>query len=235
MRQRRATGGPFGQRLFFTTGEIDDLCREALRATGLLPEKPEAIRIERFVEKHFGGAVLEYKDLGPGVLGCTTFNDRGAVMSVVIGDTNTGSVAGERRLRSTVAHEAGHGLMHASLFIDDGLQREFQGTNVDVGRRRILCRAADVVPVKAKAYDGRWWEWQANRAIGGLLLPKHLVNSALEAILAKTAVTGGGSIPPARRAEAKDLIARTFEVNPVVAEIRLAEMFPLHQQNQLTF
>ncbi len=42
--------------------------------------------------------------------------------------------------------------------------------------------------MRKKAYDGRWWEWQANRAIGGLLLPKNLVNSALEGMLAKSAV-----------------------------------------------
>jgi hypothetical protein len=55
--------------------------------------------------------------------------------------------------------------------------------NVSLKDRRFLCRPGDIDPAAAsrptRAYDGLWWEWQANRAIGGFLLPKNLVLIAL--------------------------------------------------------
>jgi hypothetical protein len=233
MKYSRSASGRFGQRLFFTVDEIDRLCLDALRKVNLLPSAPEPIRIDRFVEKHFQ-CPLEYKDLGEGVLGCTQFNRKGAVILITVSDSNDNSSPGERRFRSTLAHEAGHGLMHASLFIDDGLQREMIGSNVDLENRRILCRQSDIGPAKAKSYDGRWWEWQANRAIGGLLLPKQLVLSSLEKIITKTSALGVQTLPETSRRAAISQMAQTFEVNPIVAQIRLEEMFPAKLQAQMS-
>jgi hypothetical protein len=232
MKYSRSGNGRFGQRLFFTVDEIDQLCLDALKKVDLLPAAPEPIRIDRFVDKYFQ-CPLEYKDLGEGVLGCTQFNRKGAVVLMTILDANDGSASGERRLRSTIAHEVGHGLMHASLFIDDGLQKEMIGSNIDVENRRILCRQSDIGPAKAKSYDGRWWEWQANRAISGLLLPKKLVIAALEDLLTKTSALGVRTVPEASGRPAISQIAETFGVNPIVAEIRLGEMFPAKLQAQM--
>jgi hypothetical protein len=97
---------------------------------------------------------------------------------------------------------------------------------------RILCRDQDVAPVGAKpAYSGRWWEWQANRAIAGLLLPQKLVTTAITSMLNRDKIIH--VLPDDKRGEAEALTAKTFDVNPAVARIRLQEMFPASQQISL--
>src|ERR1039457_2894087 len=119
MKTFRSESGPFAERPHFEPSEIDRICDDELRKVGLYPSLPEAIRIDRFVEKRFGVVPL-YEDLPEGVLGFTKFGKRG-VEAIVISaalDAEKGKVA-ERRVRTTLAHEAGHGLLHAYLFAID--------------------------------------------------------------------------------------------------------------------
>jgi hypothetical protein len=51
-------------------------CTDELRAVKLLPDRTEAIRIERFIEKRFG-VTPEYADLPEGILGMMQFPARG--------------------------------------------------------------------------------------------------------------------------------------------------------------
>ena len=190
-----ARSGPFEDQLRFSPREIESMCIEALRAAELLPSSPEPIRIERFIEKHFSCPV-SYEDLGEGVMGCTVFRDTGAIELVIISNRlDDGRDVSDRRVNSTLAHEAGHCLMHASLFIRTWEQRRLgingeNRENLDFERRRILCRESDVGLVGQKrAYNGRWWEWQANRAIGEFLLPTKLVREASVAFVELTPVT----------------------------------------------
>ena len=83
----------------------------------------------------------------------------------------------DRRIRTTLAHEAGHGLLHAYLFaLDEKPLHLFDSDSRS--DHQILCR--DVQGEERKrGYDGRWWEFQANRAMGGLLCPRALVHTAL--------------------------------------------------------
>src|ERR1700757_392118 len=171
--------GPFPFQLYFEDlGEIDEICLEALKRQSLLPSKPAAIRIERFVEKEFKTA-LRYEDLGPDNLGCTIFNSSGAVEAILVSRSleEQNTIPARRRVRSTVAHEAGHGLLHGSFFID--------GNFPDLGenQRRILCRSEDILVETQRSYRGRWWEFQANQAIGSLLLPRSLMNCQFQRYL----------------------------------------------------
>src|SRR5436190_1237474 len=103
-------------RPFFSASEIDNMCLRELQDMSLYPREPSPIRIDRFVEKRFG-VVPEYDELAAGILGLTKFSARGVVEIVVarsLDDENT--VVAERRIRATIAHEAGHGLLHAHLF-----------------------------------------------------------------------------------------------------------------------
>jgi hypothetical protein len=181
MRKVPTPSGPYPFQLYFDDlGEIDEICLEALKRQSLLPSHPAPIRIERFVEKEFKTA-LRYEDLGPDNLGCTIFNSLGAVEAILVSRSleEQNTTPARRRVRSTVAHEAGHGLLHGSLFIDSpGL-----GEN----KRRILCRSEDILVETQRSYRGRWWELQANQAIGSLLLPRPLVNAFLDG--------SGSSIP----------------------------------------
>jgi hypothetical protein len=228
----RSQVGPFEERLHFSTKEIDQMCVDALVQENLLPDSPQPIRIDRFIEKHFRCAV-RYEDLGIGVMGCTVFNENGSVRQMIVSNRlEDGSKTSERRVRSTVAHEGGHGLMHASLFLaslDQGRLNIADSTveNLDFKARRILCRETDVREDagRKRVYDGRWWEWQANRAIGGFLLPVGLVRRSLDPLLSESSVTRSPSLPSNRRREAELLVADTFDVNPIVAQIRLQEVF----------
>ena len=146
---------------FDDLGEIDEICLEALKSQSLLPSKPAPIRIERFVEKQFR-TPLRYEDLGPDNLGCTIFNSSGAVEAILVSRSleEQNTTPARRRVRSTVAHEAGHGLLHGPLFIGDNFPD--RGEN----QRRILCRSEDILVETQRSYRGRWWEFQANQAIG---------------------------------------------------------------------
>jgi hypothetical protein len=58
---------------------------------------------------------------------------------------------------------------------------------------------------------------------------------ATDSFLTKALVTGIASLPATARAAAERNIATVFEVNPVVARIRLSEMFPDKTGEQIEF
>jgi len=226
MRKVPTPSGPLPFQLYFEDlGEIDEICLEALKSQSLLPSKPAPIRIERFVEKQFKTA-LRYEDLGPDNLGCTIFSSSGAVEAILISrfleEQNT--IPARRRVRSTVAHEAGHGLLHGSLFVQSNSADLVTGPVGD-NMRRILCRSEDVLVDTPRSYEGRWWEFQANQAIGSLLLPGLLVNAFLVQSGLTPALFGSGSLTTAQRESLVKKAAVTFDVNPIVVRIRLESLF----------
>jgi hypothetical protein len=124
MRKVPTPSGLFAFQLYFDDlGEIEEICLQALKRQSLLPPSPAPVRIERFVEKQFRTA-LRYEDLGPDNLGCTIFNSSGAVEAILVSRSleEQNTTPARRRVRSTVAHEAGHGLLHGSLFIEGNFQ-----------------------------------------------------------------------------------------------------------------
>ncbi len=225
MKTFRTKSGPFAQRPHFEPSEINRICDDELRKAGLYPASPQAIRIDRFIEKRFGVS-HDYQELPEGVLGYTRFTKAG-VEAIIISaalEAEKGKVA-ERRVRTTLAHEAGHGLLHAHLFaLDDQPGQLFDAdSHAD---HKILCRDVKEGEVQKRSYDGRWWEYQANRAMGGLLCPKGLVHDALKPYMRPIGSLGASVLDENRREDAIRNIAEAFEVNPVVARIRINEMFP---------
>jgi hypothetical protein len=179
MKHIGSKGGPFSERPYFKLSEIEQICIEALNKVGLYPTAPEPIRIDRFIEKRFGIAP-EYQELPDGVLGFTKFGSSGVEAIVIASVLDQGKAkVDERRLRSTLAHEGGHGLLHAYLFqLGEKPKSLFDDSEKTP---RILCRDVPDAPQTARGYAGRWWEFQANKAIGGLLMPRRLVERALVA------------------------------------------------------
>lgn len=116
MRILHSVTGPFPERPYYTDTEMESICGDSLAEVGLLPATPKPIRIERFIEKRFKVSP-SYEDLGDATLGLTRFGPNG-VSKVVISQRleQEGTKVAERRIRSTMAHEAGHGLLHAHLF-----------------------------------------------------------------------------------------------------------------------
>jgi hypothetical protein len=222
------------ERPYFTDTEIDRIAVEELMRVNLLPSRAEPIRVERFIEKRFDLARVCYEDLPPRVLGYTQFSSKG-VEAVYVSRvlSEEGTRVAERRINSTLAHEAGHGLLHAYLFMLDGFPMGLFENDKDVTEARILCRDNPAVP-KRPLYDGRWWEYQANRMIGSLLLPKPLALAAIEPHLAASGQLGVRTLPEDRRGKAAHELAEIFDVNTPVAEIRLASLCPPVSADQLT-
>lgn len=221
MKTFKSKRGPFAERPYLEESEIEHACTTELLALDLMPKNPQPIRIDRYIEKRFGVSI-EYDDLGPGVLGYTQFGKSG-VKAVVVSRAldEEGTLAANRRVRSTLAHEAGHGIFHAHLFLETGANSLFpEGAGE---QPRVLCR--DEEQGGTGGYKGNWWEWQANRAIGGLLLPRGLVARAVEQLVESVGLLGLTVLPPSRREAAVQHVAEVFDVNQVVARRRLDEMF----------
>lgn len=221
------------KRLFFTSGEVEKLCEEALLSVNLIPGTLSAVRVDRFLEKKFGISA-EYEELPAGVLGFTRFGCDGAE-SVVISRTldEDPSDQSRRRVRSTLAHEAGHILLHSSLFKRaDVTQLSLLAAPSE--KPKVLCRDEfELSATTRPAYNGKWWEYQANMVIGALLIPRNLVSQAIQPYLQYSGSMQVGRVDDRFRQQAIQSLSETFDVNPVVAKIRLDELYPSHTNSQL--
>jgi hypothetical protein len=232
MKTIRTRSGPFAERPHFKLGEIEEACSSALQKVGLYPSVPEPIRVDRFIEKRFN-VTPRYEMLPDGVLGFTKFG-KGTVAEIVVSRAldEGGTKASERRLRSTLAHEAGHGLLHAYLFALGEKPKSLFDDHDHTPR--ILCReVADGANLRA-GYNGHWSEFQANRAIGGLLMPRPLVERAVAEFCVEVGTLGARALAPEKRDTAIRSLSDTFNVNPIVARIRLEEIFPAKNDGQLS-
>ena len=240
MKTFRARSGPFLEQPYFEESEMESIAIDELRGVDLLPTAPGPVRVERFIEKRFG-IVPEYDNLAESILGFTRFSSNGpeaVVLSRALSEDG-GRVA-ERRMNSTLAHEAGHMILHGHLF---ALQRRAGSRplfedDLDEKQQAILCRSGTVgflsEHITTHRYNGRWWEYQANQMIGALLLPRLLVSDALGSFLVAQGHLGLTHLDPTRREEAVCHLADVFDVNPVVARIRVDEIFPVFAEGQLT-
>lgn len=235
MRTYRARSGPFLEQPFYGPADFESICVEALTRVELFPTSPSPVRIDRFIEKRFK-VKPTYAALPAGVLGFTRFDAKG-VAEIVISKVfdEEGTTSAERRLRTTLAHEGGHGLLHAHLFaLKDRPDSLFAG-ELAPDAPKIMCRD-DVQTGErtGKKPPYRWWEYQANQAMGTLLLPQSLVENALQNILEVRGLLGMTILPEGSRENAIHLIADTFDVNPVVARYRLDALYPPSAELQLT-
>jgi len=125
----------------------------------------------------------DYVSLPPNTLGRTRFAPDGKVEVQVSRDlaelAETDRTA-RRRLRTTIAHECGHISCHRQFFLRDCETLslfEGEGTTAEAA---ILCRNETV---GKHGYKGEWWEFQANKCMAALLLPKQLVVPRVAAAL----------------------------------------------------
>ena len=177
--------GTFRRRLFFEKHEIDDIAVKELKRVDLLPDQPSPIRIDRFIEKRFG-IWPSFQELPHGILGYSRFTEEGC-KEIVVSKTLSESVGfvAERRVSSTLAHEAGHALLHSDLFVDplSTTKMKMITNEVPSNQQDILCRSDVVGDIKRSSshsgYQGDWWEYQANLMIGALLLPRPLLRKSL--------------------------------------------------------
>jgi hypothetical protein len=228
---------PAKRTMYFKPGEIEQLCLDELKAADLLPADPSPIRIERFIEKRFK-VTPQFEDLPDHILGFTRFGPNGVsaiVISRILSDEST-QVA-DRRLSTTLAHEAGHALLHGSIFSPTEIETELSLDGVDHREQKILCRDQGIAGENRSTPGNNannFLEVHANRAIGGLLLPKPLVEKALDSILATRGLLGNRVLESDRREDAVAILSKIFEVNPIVARIRLEGMYPVTREDQMS-
>lgn len=239
MKTFRPRSGRFTEQPYFKPEEIEDICRGELEKHGLFPSEPQAIRIDRFIEKRFGISPT-YEDLPQTLLGFTRFGSKGVEEIVVARQLDDeGTIPAERRLRTTLAHEAGHGLLHAHLFALGTRPESLFGDGLAPDALKVLCRPGETAAssmtgrvAKKKVY--RWYEFQADMAMGVLLLPKSLVAQAVAPFLVSRGLLGQSLLPAEQRENAARSLAETFNVNPVVTRIRLEALYPVANEQQLT-
>jgi hypothetical protein len=222
MKTLRTKTGPFTERPYFEADDIENICSDELRKVGLYPDRPEAIRIDRFIEKRFSIA-HRYDDLPKGVLGLTRFGKNG-VEDIVVAKAldEEGTEVAERRIITTLGHEAGHGLLHTYLFALGNPKSLFDESASD--EPLILCR--DEMSLSNPRYSGHWWEFQANQAMAALLIPRNLAATATGPYLIKVGCLGTAVLNQNRRDDAVKTLAKIFQVNPTVARLRLEIIYP---------
>ena len=181
MKETRVASGPFLSRLWFEAHEFDDIAREKLKCHGLLPREPAPIDIELFVEVEFGFA-YEFRNLGEDCLGLMNFSEKGPKSLFIHSKLDKPeNPTVNRRCRSTLAHECGHGLLHAGLFAE--LWESKRRTNSFADSTRLITwqERAENFDAEQKPTAKEWWEYQANQMISCLLLPLAPLRNALRA------------------------------------------------------
>jgi hypothetical protein len=176
MRQYRGAGGE--ERIWFEPSEIEQMMTSELQRAGLSPtDAAPVVNLEAFIERHLKATLDQYADLEPLVLGVTEFFE-GRQPRISINKDLTGSALDEDesppgrlgRWRATLAHEAGHVLLHRSLFeFAAGSMNLFETPQAGDGPRQLhRCLKRDAT----YATGGNWREVQANQAMAALLMPK---------------------------------------------------------------
>jgi hypothetical protein len=186
-----------------------------------------SVDIERFVERHLRVRLDQHAELDDNILGVTHFTP-GRPPRTEINRDLTGSALEEEdatpgmigRWRATVAHEAGHVLLHQMLYEIDDMQRGLFRDPAQEERRTVnlmRCQKRDVVYRTNGASD--WREVQANKAIGGLLMPRPVAVKVISAEIDKfngPLVAGSAGFE-----HLVDEVARRFLVSKQAARIRI--------------
>jgi len=229
MRVRNDTSSPWQKRIWFEEHEFDAMMDEARSKAGTVTFSEGAgIDVEAVLQGAFK-IVPDFVDLDPGVLGRTAFHRDGHCeiqISRTLAEAADGDLVARRRLRSTIAHEAGHVVQHAHLHVTDtGTLSLFEEPAREAPK--VLCRQETVESFKggAAGYDGEWWEYQANRGMASLLLPRREVMNYLLALLsARGFETIREAMKSGKTEEIVREIMRIFDVNMPVVVFRLQEL-----------
>src|SRR3546814_20913539 len=97
-----------------------------------------------------------------------------------------------------------------------------------------MCGWDDPATPRGSRVTGRCWWFQGNRAIGWLLMPRGLVTKAAAPFFEERGGLALPSLKEDQRGRAARELAGIFDVNPVVARIRLDDVFAREDSGQLT-
>jgi Zn-dependent peptidase ImmA (M78 family) len=227
LRYTKDTTGRFDQRPHFEPDDIEDLCQKTLfgfvaTTIGSLQYPISTDILTKLIESLTEDLDLftnmaDY-DLADGVEGFTeySFNSK---PSVYINQRLSLHRYLETRLRTTLSHETGHVILHGPLFK--------RGSQCRLLRSTEEWARPSPTTIAQRSVSRDWMEWQANYAMGALLMPRDAINE-----LASWYGQKYGFQPPfqLRTGHAQDLIkytAKKFFVSNDAAEVRLKHLFYL--------
>jgi hypothetical protein len=128
------------------------------------------VDVEAILERVYG-IIPDFVDLPDGILGKTLYHRDNRVevqISRALAEEAELSTVARRRLRTTTAHECAHVIEHGALHLADTMTLSFLPEPARE-EPRVLCRGETI---NSPGYSGEWWEYQANRGMASLLLPR---------------------------------------------------------------
>lgn len=235
MRSWRDPASPWGKQIRFDDREFEAMMDELRFNAGCDHVRPgEGIDVDRVMMRGVG-TEADYVELPHGILGRTLFRDDGGVrveISLELCERAETDVVARRRLRSTMAHECGHVACHRCLYIRDTESYSLFDDSVPHPARRdsIMCRAESL---GRSGYTGEWWEFQANKCMAALLLPKGLFTQAVRAALETRQIESFERVMRDRAAEpvVREL-ANEFDVSLSMTTLRLEALGFIPRANQ---
>ena len=155
------------------------------------------------------------------VMGLTAFTYKGLdriVINTVLEEDS--SPTGRRRMRSTLAHEVGHAVLHEDLFVEKLIFERNQGELFGALNRSapsaIVCRNNDIFGAPQRT---QWWEIQANKFMAAVLLPEPLFLQVVTALVAYDDKKARPHERVTRYYGTIDTISTTFNVSREMARI----------------
>lgn len=236
MKSRADPASQWGLRLYFEAAEFEIMMDELRgRVPGELFVEGRGIDVDRVLLKALA-IEPDFVDLKDGVMGRVLFDASGTAQVEISRrlshEAESGGVAA-KRLRSTLAHEAGHVACHAPLFVGNLTNLSLFDTG---GQTKpppaILCRDSTVGRMR---YGGEWWEFQANQCMAALLLPKSLFHKYTAAAVASCGADSFNETIQTGTAEAVVRgLAEVFNVSEQMVFYRLEALGHVPDANQFT-
>lgn len=184
MRCYRDAKSPWGEGIWYDDREFAEIMDELRERAGHdIFVQGEGVDVEAMLLRLYGLSP-DVRDLGEDVLGRTIFHRDGRLELEISRDlTNEAeaSTVGRRRLRSTLAHECAHIALHRHLYVLDESKPLFP--EMSSKPPGFLCRVTAIDDKGRFASTREWWEYQANRGMASLLLPRGLIRDHLSRIL----------------------------------------------------
>jgi hypothetical protein len=205
---------PWGMSLWIPDSDFD-VKMDALRAQAPISFQPgRGIDVDEILMRVYG-VNPDFADLPGACLGRTNFLPDGRYVVEVsrrLADDATHSAVARRRLRTTLAHECAHIALHNVLhpvavgFLFEGM----------TGRTSVvMCRDTE-------SGSGEWWEIQANRGMGCLLMPRDILMEQSRSWLHANGFATIGDALAEKKGEALlRMLSNVFDVNPIVVLYRL--------------
>ncbi len=224
--------GPEGdKRIWFTDEEIEEIAEVELGRAGFVStSKAPIVDLEVFIERHLGARLDQHAPLDPDVLGISTFPDGESPIIRINRDLTHEAVDSELaslgtvgRWRATLAHEAGHILLHRVLFeVNPDQQSLFAAANSTEGGPSpgpVRCLKRNL-GFSHSVHD--WREVQANKAMAALLMSRDLFGAVAREYIGQ-AISAGAKLVHGTPAGERVIhqLASYFEVSRQAATIRL--------------